>query len=404
MNELAGRWGDPPPTSGKPARGNAGSGGLSSLFRSLMEAGVARFCRREPPVYGVTFFPDYRRGNPYQNLLYREISGFCMEPGTIADARQRLASSGGCDRVFHLHWTAPILGNSADRADATGRMELFLKELGAFRADGGRLVWTIHNILPHECQHRDLEAELCRRLCELADFIHVHGRQVPALAAPHYAIPQSKVVVGRHGSYLGVYPQGVVRADARRQLGLTDDMTVLLFIGQIRGYKGLDHLVAAYRTLKSRNSGLRLLIAGRPMMPPAALEALAQVDPGIRIEARRIADEELQVFFAASDVSVLPYSSVLTSGSAYLSLSFGTPVIAPRAGLLTEAVDDGVNGFLYPVADQAHLELALHRYLDLPLAERAILRQRAGETAARLDWKEAGAAITKAFSGASGIE
>ena len=95
---------------------------------------------------------------------------------------------------------------------------------------------------------------------------------------------------------------------------------------------------------------------------------------------------------------------MLTSGSAYLSLSFGTPVIAPRAGLLTEAVDDGVNGFLYPVADQAHLELALHRYLDLPLAERAILRQRAGETAARLDWKEAGAAITKAFSGASGIE
>ena len=181
-------------------------------------------------------------------------------------------------------------------------------------------------------------------------------------------------------------------------------MTVLLFIGQIRTYKGLDHLVAAYRALKSRNSSLRLLIAGQPVrMPPAALEALAQVDPGIRIEARRIADEELQLFFAASDVTVLPYSSVLTSGTAYLSLSFGTPVIAPRAGLLSEVIEDGFNGFLYPVADQFHLELALHRYLDLPLAERAILRRGAAETAAKLDWKEAGAAVTKAFSVASGI-
>ena len=357
-----------------------------------------------PPVCGVTFFPDYRQTNPYQTLLYQKISGFCMEPGTIAEARQRLVSSAGCDRVFHLHWTAPILGNAADRADAAVRMEVFLKELSAFLADGGRLVWTIHNILPHDCQHSDLEAELCRRLSELADFIHVHGQQVPDLAAPHYAIPQRKLVVGRHGSYLGVYPQGVACADARRQLGLTDDMTVLLFIGQIRTYKGLDHLVAAYRALKSRNSSLRLLIAGQPVrMPPAALEALAQVDPGIRIEARRIADEELQLFFAASDVTVLPYSSVLTSGTAYLSLSFGTPVIAPRAGLLSEVIEDGVNGFLYPVADQFHLELALHRYLDLPLAERAILRRGAAETAAKLDWKEAGAAVTKAFSVASGI-
>jgi len=355
------------------------------------------------PACGVTFFPDYRQTNPYQTLLYQEISGFCMEPGTIADARQRLVASAGRDRVFHLHWTAPILGNAVDRADATGRMEVFLKELSGFLADGGRFVWTIHNILPHECQHSELEAELCRRLCELADFIHVHGQQVPALAAPHYAIPQRKLVVGRHGSYLGVYPRGVACAIARRQLGLTDDMTVLLFIGQIRTYKGLPHLVAAYHSLKSRYSGLRLLIAGKPvLMSTAALEAFAQVDPGIRIAARRIADEELQLFFAASDVTVLPYSSVLTSGTAYLSLSFGTPVIAPRAGLLSEVIEDGVNGFLYPVADQSHLELALHRYLDLSSAERAILRRGAAETAARLDWKEAGAAVAKAFSAASG--
>jgi glycosyltransferase involved in cell wall biosynthesis len=372
---------------------------------STIKEGLFRCGSWGNPTRRVTFFPDYRWDNPYQNLLYNEVPGFRMESGTINDARQKLASSAGRDRVFHLHWTAPILGNTKDKAEAAARVELFLQELNSFRSEGGRVIWTIHNILSHECLHKDLEIDLCKHLCEIADFIHVHGRQVPTLAAPYYEIPRRKLLIGPHGSYLGVYPQGITRSDARQELGLAADMTVLLFVGQIRGYKGINQLVAAYRALKSRDPGLRLLIVGRPVMvSTGTLDELVQLDAGIRIEPRRIDDAELQVFFAAADVTVLPYSSVLTSGSAYLSLSFSTPVIAPQEGLLPEVIKDGVNGFLYPLADQFHLEQGLQRYLDLPLVERERMSQSAGKTAATLDWKEAGAELTKAFNLVLGIE
>lgn len=384
--------------SGMLAQGSAASDWLGSALRSLVEAGRARLRRQDPRLGLATFYPDYRRSNPYQHLLYGEVKGFRLEPGTIAIARQRLAASAGRDRVFHLHWTSPILGRTAHRATALRRMKVFLDEMLAFREEGGWVVWTIHNILPHECRHRELEIELRRRLCDQADVIHVHGPQVPALAAPSYAIPQRKVVVGAHGSYVGIYPRGVTSAGARRQLGLPDDATVLLFLGQLRAYKGLDHLVAAYRAIKRRNLGLRLLIAGQPfLMPDNAVAALARGDPDIRIEPRRIGDAEIQVFFAAADVAVLPYSSVLTSGAAYLALSFGTPVIAPRMGLLPNVIVDGVNGFLYPQPDRGQLELAIQRYVDLPAETRANLRLGATESAARLDWREPGDVIMKAF-------
>ena len=49
-----------------------------------------------------------------------------------------------------------------------------------------------------------------------------------------------------------------------------------------------------------------------------------------------IKDDEFQLFFNAADVTVLPFTNVLNSGSLLLSMSFGSPVIAPRIGSIPE--------------------------------------------------------------------
>lgn len=375
--------------------------GLAALIgRFLAAVRAARGSEGSLPT--VSFFPDYSRGDPYQRLLYGAVPGFVARPGTLAVARRRLRRSRGRDRIFHLHWTAPILGQTRDPGVAGRRMRGFLAELTAFRAEGGYVVWTVHNLLPHECPLVEAEVEFRSRLCAAVDFVHVHSPRVPELVARHYAIPAEKTLVGRHGGYRGAYPGGGDRAEARRRFGFAEDATVLLFIGMLRAYKGLDRLVAAYREVKRRHPGLALLVGGKRFrMSRAGVAALRRAAPDIRFVDRRIRDDELRHFFAAADVTVLPYAAVLTSGAAHLSMSFGTPVIAPRIGSLPDVVTDGMDGLLYPDGDRRHLELAIERYLGLGPAGRACLARGAARKAAESDWKEAGTALSAAFSAAT---
>ena len=48
----------------------------------------------------------------------------------------------------------------------------------------------------------------------------------------------------------------------------------------------------------------------------------------------------------ASDIVVLPFSKILTSGTANLAMSFSRPVIVPRVGCLPELIEPGM-GWLF---------------------------------------------------------
>ena len=57
---------------------------------------------------------------------------------------------------------------------------------------------------------------------------------------------------------------------------------------------------------------------------------------GIYLYNRFVADDELQVFFNAADVMVLPFERIENSGSAILAMGFAKPIIAPARGVLTK--------------------------------------------------------------------
>ena len=93
------------------------------------------------------FFPDYRGSVPYQDLLARALDPWVTcGPGDITDALEAAATG---PAVFHLHWEDAVVGALSGDA-ARQAVGLFLAELDAFQACGGRLVWTMHNAAPHE--------------------------------------------------------------------------------------------------------------------------------------------------------------------------------------------------------------------------------------------------------------
>lgn len=282
----------------------------------------------------VVVFPAYRE-NPFLGML---LSGAEREGAEIVDARTldelvaALASDPG-GTVLSLHWTNPIAQSTRNPLVALRSALRFAGALRAAKGSGARIVWTVHNVLPHGARHAWLELGLHRMLARVADRIHVMHPDTAARAAKRYRLPPERVRLVPHPSYVGVVPPAAERSVERRRLGIGDDEAAVLLLGQMRAYKGvLDLIEAAGRS--RRPGGIVLLLAGNATAEEAAaIEVALAAHPALRAvrSLRFVADDELPGWFAAADAVALPYRHILNSGSAMLAATYGVPVLLPRA-------------------------------------------------------------------------
>ncbi|PZO57091.1 MAG: hypothetical protein DI639_15180 [Leifsonia xyli] len=276
-------------------------------------------------------FPAYR-DNPYLNLMLlapRARGWDVLESLRLEQLEGHLGHLGAGD-VFHMHWTAPIVQRSDDDlATARTRLDRFRTAVDAARSRGARLVWTIHNVLPHDARHLELELELNRYLAATADVVHVMNRATPDAVSDFYTLDPAKVVHIPHPSYQGVYPASIGRPEARAALGLgTSERTVLAF-GQMRPYKGLDLLIDAVRALAPAERPV-LLLAGRTSDEDrAVIDSLLGDDVRAVREHDHVEDVDVQRWFRAADLAVFPYRRVLNSGALHLAASFEVPAVLP---------------------------------------------------------------------------
>ena len=235
-----------------------------------------------------------------------------------------------------------------------------------------------------------------RGLARAADAVICHCQAARSAVAEAYRLAASdtaRLHVIPHGSYIGAYPDHIDRATARARLGLPDDGRVLLFLGQLRRYKGVEELIASVRQMDA--PGLRLVVAGRPVDATieADLRTAAEADPHITLHLRAIPDDELQVYLRACDAVVLPFRDVLTSGSAILAMSFGRGVIAPRLGCLPETLTDDA-AILYDPNTPNALREALTKALTADLDG---LGEAAAGRASALGWDAIAAATARLY-------
>jgi len=237
--------------------------------------------------------------------------------------------------VVHIHWpdlhlqARSLLRSLARHVRLAG---LFI----VLRARKTRIVWTIHNLKPHERHHR--LAELLfplwfPRLCTHVIALTMHGLESARDMYP--ALRNKPAAVIPHGHYRGAYPSAPTRASCRDRLGLAHRFT-FLFFGNIRPYKNVPRLIEAFRALP--RSDVQLVIAGQPgrMMEVEELKRLAANDERIRLSFEFVPEDMVPLYVGASDVVVLPFDSILNSGSVFLALSFNRAVLAPRLGSLPE--------------------------------------------------------------------
>jgi len=283
--------------------------------------------------------------NPYQDLLYQRSREHGLAPIRVRRDEQLDEvldlQRAGLPTVLHLHWLHLVMKGAGSAKEARKRADEFLLRLDAQRDAGGRLAWTVHNILPHESRFDAEEARLCAEVAGRADVVHVMAERTPELVAPFFDLPRDRLLVVPHMSYAGAYEDHVSRLDARHELGLMPDELVYLVLGSIRPYKGLPELLDAWAELPP-DRARRLVIAGAPTDEAGVDEVLerAALATGVILDARKIPPNEMQVFLRAADIAVLPYRRALNSGALLLALTFGLPVIVPADSGLVESVED----------------------------------------------------------------
>ncbi len=241
--------------------------------------------------------------------------------------------------MVHLHWIdlqygAPSLARSLRLLMRT------LAGIGWAKAKGCAVVYTVHNLEPHERSFPWLDRAANHILFRWVDALHVHDEEARSRLIAAYG-RQRGVYVIAHGSYIGAYPNQCTPQEARARLGLDQAAFVYLCLGQVRRYKGIEDLVAAFARLGDASA--RLVVAGNVHDPAYVheLEELVSKQPGVRTWFQYVPDPELQYFLNAADVCVLPYRDVTTSGAAILAFSFGRAIIAPALGGFVELAADG---------------------------------------------------------------
>ncbi len=329
---------------------------------------------------GIASFPPFLEANPYRKLLYERLGecGFRLVP----TPRLRLSWLWQQRRTvgfLHFHWPEGYWRHDRGsvrvrRPLSYVRLCLLLSRLLAARALRYRIVWTIHQVYPHERGDRRLDRCAASLLARMSHLRVAHDAPTAEAARRELRLDRSSIEIVPHGSYIGVYPPGRSRRSVREQLGIGEEEFVFLCFGNLRPYKQLGLLLEAFL---ASSEGERLLSAGR-------------ADQRVRPLLGRLDDDRVAELFQASDVAVLPRGDGGTSGALLLALSLGVPVIAARTPVAEELTRAGRAGWLFEPGDAGSLRTTLEEAAATEPAAIAAKGAVALEQARLLSWPKMG--------------
>lgn len=284
----------------------------------------------------VATWPPWYAPNRYIELFHRALEPLGVDHLRDLPLDARAMSRAGA-HVVHLHWAEPAWQSRGrfqwQRRRGVAALRGFLDEAARH---GLVVVWTVHNVRPHERGGAADDAAL-RLLHERARLRIFHSEHARGEALALFG-GRGDTLVMPHGNYDGALAEPRDRGLVRAELGVDASQPLLLCAGQVRAYKGVRTAIDALdEGLAAR--GCRLLVAGRPMGAAGReLARLARARAALLLELSPLRDDRFSDLLHACDVVVLPYRSVTGSGALLAALTMSRPVATTPLDYFREAL------------------------------------------------------------------
>jgi beta-1,4-mannosyltransferase len=278
----------------------------------------------------VLFAPDWREGNPYQDLLAQALQRHDVSVDFLTGYRRILPLGRSAPniptRILHLHWPEAYFSPRSDGFDWSRHARFCLDLEIALR--NKVLAYTAHNLLPHSRRYQGLVELNIKYVARRARLIFVHSSAAKSLLVSRLGAQGSRIKVVPHGDLSVVLGPPIPRADALRALGLSSAPLALMF-GVVDPYKSCEEIIQWWRR---NNPPINLAIVGKPMSPQYQdhIQELIGDAPNIITSLGWLSDSQLRVWLSAASVVVFNYRQILTSGAACLARSYGIPIVLPK--------------------------------------------------------------------------
>lgn len=262
----------------------------------------------------------------YHRVIYDQLSGIVHVSGLGNEILW-----GRLDRqledvdIFHLHWPEWLLP-----PDIT----LHRRFAAALRRAGVSLVWTQHNLVPHNLHNA--WPDIYRFWAHQADgAIHHSEWGMRKALATHRFRPECRHIVARHPHFGPLVQPHGTRHEIEKRLGWRHDVLRLTVVGRPRPGKLVTDAINAF--VQCRRPDIELRVFSLAANEQAACDPRVHAEPHIRVD-RTTYDLRL----AASDALIMPFhqTPMLTTGTAADAIAHGLPCLTSDWAFLTETLGD----------------------------------------------------------------
>lgn len=265
------------------------------------------------------------------------------------------------------------------------------KALGALN-----ILFVCHNVFPHE--RFPMDKLLTRMVLKQGDYFIVQsGKDAEDLKG---IMPDARYEQTVHPTYNAFKFENLSKEKSRELLGKSMHEKILLFFGFVREYKGLRYLIEAMPEISSRIADVKLMIVGdfgseENKETYINLIKEKNVEKYIDICDGYIPDRDIEKFFAACDLVVLPYVDATQSGIVQIAYGFEKPVVVTNVGGLPDVVEDGKTGYVVEACDSGELAGAVIKYFQEDREEKFVKNVEA--EAYRFSWERMTEIIEKMY-------
>ncbi|RKZ04030.1 hypothetical protein DRQ21_03965 [Candidatus Fermentibacteria bacterium] len=202
---------------------------------------------------------------------------------------------------------------------------------------------------------------------------------------------QNLVRRGIKAEKITVIPCGIDTDFYKKNTNLKPEAGRLLFVGRLKKYKGVQHLLKAMKLLQQRNIEVKLTVIGQGDYSRSLklLVGKLNLQDSVTFEGF-VSQEEKLLWFQKAWVAVFPSAKEGWGLTVIEANCCGTPVVASNSDGLRDSIIDGKTGILVKHQDPVALADALETILTSP-NKRETFSQNAIPWARSFNWDHTGA-------------